>query len=225
MCDFLHPAIYIWVPVRRSPCQGPFSHLESLIYSGRRGVSSFPRNYHVAYLSSSRRFARVETRPQHPRGRARTRARSSARAESQPSAFDGMSQSPLHAVYGAPATTHGSVRRQRLLAEVVGESPDPPREPLSRGAHVASALVAFAVVGCAVIGMLSLVGGAPLARLGAIGDTGWARELTPEEVELGSAPSAKPRTPPSSPSVTSPASAKPTCPRWAWSSTISTRWP
>ena len=30
----------------------------------------------------------------------------------------------------------------------------------------------------------SLVGGAPLARLGAIGDTGWARELTPEEVEL-----------------------------------------
>ena len=105
--------------------------------------------------------------------------------ESQPSAFDGMSQSPLHAVYGAPATTHGvGSERQRLLAEVVGESPDPPREPLSRGARVASALVAFAVVGCAVIGMLSLVGGAPLARLGAIGDTGWARELTPEEVEL-----------------------------------------
>ena len=96
-----------------------------------------------------------------------------------------MSQSPLHAVYGAPATTHGvGSERQRLLAEVVGESPDPPREPLSRGARVASALVAFAVVGCAVIGMLSLVGGAPLARLGAIGDTGWARELTPEEVEL-----------------------------------------
>ena len=92
-----------------------------------------------------------------------------------------MSQSPLHAVYGAPATTHGvGSERQRLLAEVVGESPDPPREPLSRGARVASALVAFAVVGCAVIGMLSLVGGAPLARLGAIGDTGWARELTPE---------------------------------------------
>jgi hypothetical protein len=88
-------------------------------------------------------------------------------------------------MYGAPATTNGvGSERQRLLAEVVGESPDPPREPLSRGARVASALVAIAVAGCAVIGTLSLVGAAPLARLGAIGDAGWARELTPEELEL-----------------------------------------
>ena len=88
-------------------------------------------------------------------------------------------------MYGAPATTNGvGSERQRLLAEVVGESPDPPREPLSRGARVASALVAVAVAGCAVIGTLSFVGATPLARLGAIGDAGWARELTPEELEL-----------------------------------------
>ena len=88
-------------------------------------------------------------------------------------------------MYGAPATTHGvGSERQRLLAEVVGESPDPPREPLSRGARVASALVAVAVAGCAVVGTLSLVGATPLARLGATGDAGWARELTPEELEL-----------------------------------------
>lgn len=88
-------------------------------------------------------------------------------------------------MYGAPATTYGvGSERQRLLAEVVGESPDPPREPLSRGARVASALVAVAVAGCAVVGTLSLVGATPLARLGAIGDAGWARELTPEELEL-----------------------------------------
>ena len=89
------------------------------------------------YESSWRGFARVETRPQHPPWRTRTRASSSARAERRPSAFDGMSHSPLHAMYGAPATTNGvGSERQRLLAEVVGESPDPPREPLSRGARV-----------------------------------------------------------------------------------------